>query len=68
MIHNLFSFFGICNIWIQLRCPICALQSIRFFCTAWPREVLIVAFGMNRTYVAWHGLFEKNTVNFGIVG
>ena len=55
--------FGICNVWkfwIQLRCPLCALHCIGSYCSAWPDEVLIVAFGMNRTYVAWHGLLEKN--------
>ena len=57
-----------CNIWIfwiQLRCPLCAIQTIGQYLCHWPDEIMIVAFGMNREYVAWHGLFEKNFVNFG---
>ena len=71
LFFRFFSIWCICNIcniwifWIQLRCPLCAIQTIAAYLSHWPDEIMIVAFGMNREYVAWHGLFEKNFVNFG---
>ena len=52
-IFNIFLWF---LVFCWMRCPLCAVQSTSSYLRAWPRQVLIVAYGFNRRYlhVAWH--------------